>query len=117
MLFELPGLGVGAGAGAAGAGLPPVPPALLRLIPQIKAARGNDDEVIARVTIKSAWDGTLNILTSDRERSTAILKGALPVFIARSSRIYQGQGWGSDEKMRNTAGLAIGVSLSLFLYS
>ena len=53
-------LGVGVGAGAAG--LPPVPPALLRLIPQIKAARGNDNGETTRFTIKLAWDGTLNIL-------------------------------------------------------
>jgi hypothetical protein len=106
--------GLGLGAGAAGT----VPPALLLLVPQIIAAGG--DENIALLTIESAWDGTLNIITCGRiipladaiQRSTAILEEALPVFISRSSRIHQGQGWGSDVMMRYTARLAIGVSQS-----
>ena len=81
------GLDVSTGAGAA---VPPVPPALLRLIPQIKAARGHDDGEIARHIISLAWDGTLNILTSDRDvpladaiqRSTAILEEAVPGFMS-----------------------------------
>lgn len=63
-----------------------VPPALLLLVPKIKAATGN--EQVALATIKSAWDGTLTLFEFGRIIPLADAIQRCQVFFDASLRAY-----------------------------
>jgi hypothetical protein len=90
-----------------------VPPALLLLVPQIKAATGN--EHIALATIKSAWDGTLTLfefgqiipLADAIQRCQVVFDASLRAYFKRVSILSPGK---EGMKMRLISRIAFRVS-------
>ena len=89
-------------------------PALLLLVPQIKAATGN--EQIALATIKSAWDGTLTLFEFGRiipladaiQRCQVVFDASLRAYFKRVSIRSHGK---EGMKMRLISRIAFRVSM------
>ena len=97
-----------------------VPPALLLLVPQIKAATGN--EQIALSIIKNAWNGTLTLFEFGRiipladaiQRCQVVFDASLRAYFKRVSILSPGK---EGMKMRLVSRIAFRVSMVYFVTS